>query len=346
MSHDHSTAPTFMRGFKGFLPAAQVIFSKLSAKTGLPTWILIRQGGANGVIVACQDPLFGQVAGLSFDWRTLLLSRIMAGVVPRVIPDVGSLPEAAGAETLNKIAIGAYLAVPLSLARGHGYLVGLDVEPHAPKKLARNVSVVRDAAAMLSAMWGHEVAATEAIRRAEHVKAATMTDDLTGAFSPQGWRFLLRREEARCKTTQGVAGIIVFDLDSLRTREDAGTRAAGNQLAVNGIEVIRRVIRANDALARLGAQVFALLLPGLAPSEVGLVCSRVATALAEAGISASFGYSWRGASRTLAECVREAEKAILVSTGAVRGNRKAAHRLPAYHAKRHSAPGAVTRSLQ
>ena len=344
MSHNRSTAPTFMRGFKGFLPAAQVIFSKLSAKTGLPTWILIRQGGANGVIIACQDPLFGQVSGLSFEWKTLLLSRIMAGVVPRVIPDVGSLPEAAGAEMLNEIAIGAFLAVPLSLARGHGYLVGLDVEPHAPK-LARRVSAVRDAAAMLSAMWGHEVATTEAIRREEHMKAATMTDDLTGVFNPQGWRFLLRREEARCKTTQSVAGIIIFDLDGLGTLDDPGTRAADNQLAVKGIEAIRRVIRANDALGRLGAQVFALLLPGLAPSEVGLVCSRVATALAEAGISASFGYSWRGASRTLGQCVREAEKAILVSTGAISGNRTVAHRLPAYHAKQRSVQHVAIRSL-
>lgn len=344
MPYDHSTAPTFMRGFKGFLPAAQAIFSKLSAKTGLPTWILIRQAGANGVIVACQDPLFRQVSGLSFEWKTLLLSRIMAGAVPQVIPDVASLPEAAGAETLNGISIGAYLAVPLSLARGHGYLVGLDVEPHVPK-LARKVSLVRDAAAMLSAMWCHEVAATEAIRRAEHVKAATMTDDLTGAFNPQGWRFLLRREEARCKASQSVAGIIVFDLDSLGTLDDAGARAAGNQLAVKGIEVIRRVIRANDALGRLGAEVFALLLPGLAPSEVGLVCSRVATALAEAGISASFGYSWRGASRTLVECVREAEKAILVSTGTIDCKGKVTHRLPACQAEWRSAQRAAVQPL-
>lgn len=344
MSHNHPTAPTFMRGFKGFLPAAQVIFSKLSEKMGLPTWILIRQAGANGVIVACQDPLFGQVSGLSFEWKTLLLSRIMAGAVPQVMPDVASLPEAAGAQTLNEISIGAYLAVPLSLARGRGYLVGLDVEPHVPR-LARKVAVVRDAAAMLSAMWDHEVATTEATRRAEHAEAAAMTDDLTGAFNLQGWRFLLRREETRCRINQSVAGIIVFDLDTLGTLDDAGARAAGDQLALQGIEAIRRVIRANDALGRLGTQVFALLLPGLAPSEVGVVCSRVANALAEAGISASFGYSWRGASRTLGECVREAEKAILVSTGAISGNRKVTHRSPSYHAEQHSAQRVAVRSL-
>lgn len=323
-------APTFMRGFKGFLPAARVIFSKLSAKTGLPTWILLRRGGASGVIVACQDPLFRQVSGLSFEWESLLLSRIMAGSIPQVIPDIASVPEAEGAQTLNETPIGAYLVVPLSLARGRGYLVGLDVEPHSPN-LARKLSMVRDAAAMFSALWAYEVAITEAIRRAEHAEAAAMTDALTGAFDYQGWRFLLRREEARCKAHDGVAGIIVFDLDGLATLEDDGARAAGNEVAVKGVQIIRRVVRANDALARLGAHVFALLLPGLAPSEVGLVCARVANALAEAGISASFGYSWRGATSTLRECVREAEKTILVSTKTTRGNRTgkatAGHRL-------------------
>lgn len=311
-------APTFMRGYKGFLPAARIIFSKLSAKTGLPTWILLRRGGASGLIVACQDPLFRQVSGLCFEWETLLLSRIMAGSIPRVIPDVASVPEADGAQTLNETPIGAYLVVPLSLARGRGYLVGLDVEAHSPN-LARKLPMVRNAAAMLSALWAYEVATAEAIRRAEHAEAAAMTDALTGAFNSQGWRFLLRREEARCRATDGVAGIIVFDLDGLATLEDAGARPGGKQVAVKGVASIRRVVRANDALARLGAHVFALLLPGLAPSEVGLVCARVANALAEAGISASFGYSWRGAARTLAECMREAEKTILVSTRTTRG---------------------------
>jgi diguanylate cyclase (GGDEF)-like protein len=345
---NHSAAPTFMRGFKGFLPATRVIFSKLSAKTGLPTWILLRRGGASGVIVACQDPLFRQVSGLSFEWETLLLSRIMAGSIPQVIPDVTAVPEADGAQTLDGTPIGAYLVVPLSLGRGRGYLVGLDVEPHGPK-LARKRSMVRHAAAMLSALWAYEVATTEAIRRAEHAEAAAMTDALTGAFDCQGWRFLLRREEARCKATNGVAGIIVFDLDGLATLEDAGARAGGKQVVVKGVQIIRRVVRENDVVARLGPHVVALLLPGLAPSEVGLVCARVANALAEAGISASFGYSWRGASRTLGACVREAEKAILVSTRTMGGKRTgkatARHRLAVSPAEPRSRQRESVRSL-
>lgn len=315
-----SEPPALVRGFNGFHAAARSIFSTLGRQTGLPSWVLIRRTRNSGVILACRDPLFDQSPSLAFEWDNTIVSRTLVGTVPQVIPDVAAEAGLDDVRLLKAIPIAAHMSVPLLLEDEQGCLIGLDIEPHGPE-LACQLPSVMAAAAMLATFWNYEVRLAHAMRRAEHAEAESMSDGMTGAYNRRGWRYLLRREEARCKATEGVAGIIVLDLNYLKSTNDSHGHAAGDQLITRTVQTIREVIRADDSLARLGGDEFAVLLPGLAATELAHACSRIADALADAGVSACFGYSWRGEGRTLRECMQEAD-AILIRTKALRSPRR------------------------
>ncbi len=93
-------------------------------------------------------------------------------------------------------------------------------------------------------------------RRLEHLSAH---DSLTGINN----RSFFEAEVARISAADVFpVSIISFDLDSLKVVNDTCGHAAGDELIRATAQVLRKVVRSGDTLARVGGDEFVLIIPG------------------------------------------------------------------------------------
>lgn len=76
--------------------------------------------------------------------------------------------------------------------------------------------------------------------------------------------------------------LLVADLDLLRDINNAYGHLAGDAVLVGVAKIFREQLRPEDTAARFGGEEFALLLPGTAAKEAGLVAERIRIAVSEA----------------------------------------------------------------
>lgn len=303
--------PVAVRGFPDFQSAARVLFSSLQQQTGLPAWLMLRIAHSECLVVAALDSLMNIRPGEALLWDRTISARVLRGELPQVIWGPQQNLSAGGRPSHGAMPVCAHVCVPMRLeCSATGCLVGFDIATH-DKHLASQLGLVTMAASVLATLWAHEVRTTEATRRAERAELESTTDPMTGAYNRRGWKRLLRIEESRCARTKAAAGVIVFDLDYLKRTNDEQGHGAGDDLIARAAQIVRGAIRPTDALARLGGDEFAVLLSDTAPAELVVVCTRIKDAFAEAGISATFGYSWRGAGDSLTHAQEEADAALI-----------------------------------
>lgn len=308
--------PNFVRPFPDFQAASRVLFAALRTQIGLPTWMMLRVADKECLVAASQDELFDIQVGLALAWKDTFSARVLRGELAQVIPDVAADAAASATTILHALPIGAHLCVPMQLGDGIGCLVGMDRHP-CDASLAQYYPLATMVAGVLATLWVQESRAIEAVRRAERAELDSMLDTMTGAYNRRGWRRLLKLEEGRCARGKSSAGIVLLDLDYLKQANDKLGHSAGDELIVRTAQVVRETIRQNDVLARLGGDEFAVLMPDIAPTELSHATLRIRDALAANGIAATFGYSWREASRTLPQ-VQEAADAVLIRAKTLR----------------------------
>ena len=128
------------------------------------------------------------------------------------------------------------------------------------------------------------------LRAAEaRVRAAAMTDELTGL--PNRRAFLLTgRPLVELALRRGEqASVLLLDLDGLKRVNDVDGHAAGDRLLASAAEVLRRSVGPRDLLARLAGDEFTVLLHGCPPEDVAGRVAALEASLAAEGISASTG---------------------------------------------------------
>ena len=101
------------------------------------------------------------------------------------------------------------------------------------------------------------------------------TDPLTGALNRSGLADRIGQELARASRTRTPLTVAVLDLDDFKAVNDTHGHAAGDQLLVDVVAGLRRVIRPYDSIARLGGDEFMILLPGLNPEVAEAVLDRL-----------------------------------------------------------------------
>jgi diguanylate cyclase (GGDEF)-like protein len=114
-----------------------------------------------------------------------------------------------------------------------------------------------------------------ALRRAElWMRAISRRDPLTGLHNREGLRARLQRALERCQGTRRSVGVLLIDLDRFRFVNESLGQPAGDQLLRGVADRIRAVTRADDVVARLGGDQFAVLVEGLAGAQAANAMAR------------------------------------------------------------------------
>ncbi len=126
------------------------------------------------------------------------------------------------------------------------------------------------------------------------LKAAALTDDLTGLPNRRAWEQQFERELARARREARPLSVALLDLDRFKAYNDEHGHGAGDRLLRTASVAWRRTLRGGDLIARYGGEEFAVVLPDCDLADAGILIERLRTAT-PAGSTVSAGVAcWDG----------------------------------------------------
>jgi diguanylate cyclase (GGDEF)-like protein len=154
-----------------------------------------------------------------------------------------------------------YAGAPLKTREGFN-LGTLCVMDHVPRRLGeRDKSLLADMAAI-------------AVNELELRKRAG-TDPLTGLYKRGLFDEIGAHEVARARRQEEKLCVALIDIDRFSSINDTFGRPAGDAVLRSLGPVIRKALRAEDQIARIGGEEIALLLPNTGLEHAGIVLDRV-----------------------------------------------------------------------
>ncbi|MEM8501494.1 MAG: GGDEF domain-containing protein [Pseudomonadota bacterium] len=117
---------------------------------------------------------------------------------------------------------------------------------------------------------------TEANRKLEEqsdaLRRMANTDSLTGCLNRRALFDLAQNSFAEHRN---VGGLLLLDIDFFKTVNDNYGHEAGDAALLHFAKIVQQSIRDGDALARLGGEEFAVLLPGATVDEIWHAAERI-----------------------------------------------------------------------
>lgn len=303
-----------------FATASQACMAFLRERLGFRLWMVTRTEGDDWIVLSAHDKGYGVSAGQVFRWSDSFCSRMVRGLGPNIAPDAHQVAAYAASPIAAQLDIGAYIGLPLRRADGtlFGTLCAIDPEPQPPE-LLQEQAMLELMADLLGSLLSAELAAAEALRRAERAEAEATRDALTGLYNRRGWSMLLNREEERCRRYGHPACVVSIDLDELKYINDTQGHAAGDMLLARAGHALAGLARSSDVVARLGGDEFAMLLMECDYYDAQAMLQRLQALLAQADVKASIGLAMRKPGDDLNETFALADAEMY----AVKRNRKA-----------------------
>lgn len=108
---------------------------------------------------------------------------------------------------------------------------------------------------------------------AAEVFRQSVTDELTGLYNRRGFFKRAEQELAQLRDQKRTGMVLFLDLDGLKELNDTEGHDAGDALLVEAADLLRRLFREQDVLARIGGDEFAVFVPGW--SDVEQVVARL-----------------------------------------------------------------------
>lgn len=133
-----------------------------------------------------------------------------------------------------------------------------------------NVLAPAIAAALILAALQGKMGAVE-----QQVTELGARDSLTGLLNLQGFEIVLERCHREVERTGQPYSIVVVDIDDIRQVNETLGHEAGNQLIVAVGKAISRSIRTSDHAARMGGDVFILLLTDAEQATANAISQRI-----------------------------------------------------------------------
>jgi diguanylate cyclase (GGDEF)-like protein/PAS domain S-box-containing protein len=169
---------------------------------------------------------------------------------------------------------------------------------------------------------------TERKQLEQQLTRAALRDPLTGCFNR---RFLGDMERALDPQEQGW-GAIVIDIDNFKDYNDRYGHHIGDRVLMRVARFLLSLVRAEDAVIRIGGDEFLLLLIGATPEATGEVAHRLRkTGPGAVPVSVSVGWAIRRPGESLEDTIRRADRQLIqirVKERQPRSRRFGGRRLP------------------
>ncbi len=113
----------------------------------------------------------------------------------------------------------------------------------------------------------------------DHLSFLADHDPLTSLYTRKRFVEELGREIARSHRSGAAGAVVLVDLDDFKYVNDSQGHRNGDRLLISLAHVLRQTVRANDLLARLDGDEFAVLVTETQPSRVDFVVERLLKAV-------------------------------------------------------------------
>lgn len=278
---------------RSFDQASELVLQYLRKEIPLGTWAVTRITGDRQMFLSVDsDGYYPIVAGGSTPLVDTMCRWMVSGTTPRIAPDVSAVPQYKASAAKSPFAVNTYVGTPILQADGSlfGSVCGFDPERGADS--LREYGPLLDLlSSLLSSVLEADLRATDVARELETAQRESETDALTGLLNRRGWDRFVEREEERFRRFGDDATVIVMDLDNLKTVNDVQGHDAGDDYIRCAARALDSTVRAGDVLARLGGDEFGVIAIGATPEQAEHFVLRAEEALAEAGVSGSFGHA-------------------------------------------------------
>ncbi len=107
----------------------------------------------------------------------------------------------------------------------------------------------------------------------ERLRSQAITDELTGLYNRRHLWNALEAELVRARRKKVPMSVLMFDIDHFKQLNDRWGHEAGDLVLQNLAQVVRRVVRGTDIVARHGGEEFVVVMPE-AGEEVALLRAR------------------------------------------------------------------------
>jgi diguanylate cyclase (GGDEF)-like protein len=162
---------------------------------------------------------------------------------------------------------------PLNMgSKGHSYAaLGLHLDEQALEESEWNI---------LRLAISHLGLTAELTRSQKDLKAMATVDALTGAISRREFMRLTKVEIGRTlrnaqRGKDQSFSLVYLDLDNFKTVNETLGHKMGDQVLINFVKILRRVLRDLDTIGRIGGDEFLILLPDCPEDGAGKVCRRI-----------------------------------------------------------------------
>ena len=197
------------------------------------------------------------------------------------------------------LASGPFWGAAAGAAATGFYTLGILINPHLPPSevLTASTSIRFATYVTMGALVGWFAHSNREL--VDRLRTAEERDNLTGLLNTRAFDAAL---SARVELGRPF-GLILADLDNLKEVNDAEGHAVGNDLLRRVADLLQRRLDHSDQLARVGGDEFAIITSTPGTDAVRALCGRLTAALADHGLSMSFGW---------AVCPRDGDSSLLL----------------------------------